>query len=386
MRSPNVAIVGILTDDIEPYRYRKDQLWGLDKAAMKKRCIDVCIQELHAADRLSESELWADRDAMHAYQAIQHARNICEAKIIQSYLSIGKFLEGLGIDIEKIPFFFSLTPNGDIRNLGNENPFLDVLSELHSSREYALLKKLLRWNCPRIIETSCPNCGESSKKIINGAIKGENKRAMRLVCSEKPKRFMNESGVDTIERGGCNHRWDLLLPSSKEELYGLLVGGFSLYFPVNSLSWVINDLSFAPSALLFTDAGFHNVNGKIQVTRGLPIGDHTDLLINMAILQHLFLENKLCPLTSGDLHRKEKLVNQAPLLIGHQHPTQLFDPALKFQTADGRLFHITDSSIFAALGHGLTSEMILDRSLNIEAFPTTQIIRDTGLWQVLNEM
>jgi len=277
IRSPKIAMVAILTDDIEPYRYRKDHLWGIDGPAMKKRSIDVCRHDLYHVDRIPLEGLWTEDDALHAYEAIQNSRNLCEAKMIQTYLSIGKFLSALGIDIGVIPLFFSVTPNSDIRNLGVRNPFLDILLELHSPEQYFLLRKLLRWNYPRLIGVSCPECGESSKKVINGQIRGDTKRSVRLTCSEKHKDFRNELGVDTLTRRGCGHHWDLQIPPNPKELYELLKEGFGLYFPVNSLFWVINGLSFAPSALLFTDAGFNKKEGKIVLERDLPIGDHADL-------------------------------------------------------------------------------------------------------------
>ena len=322
--------------------------------------------------------LWTADDEANCHTAIAHSRNLCEAKMIQSYLAIKKFLHGLDVDIRNLPFVFSLTPNTDVRTLGPENPFLRVMLELHSPEQYLLMRKLLRWNYPRFIEASCPSCGESSKKIINGQIKGQYKRSVRLICSDKEKTFRNELGIDSIKRKGCDNRWDLELPSTAKELHDILTNGFSLYFPVNSLTWVINGISFAPAALLFTDAGFYMKDRSIQRIVDLPIGDHAELLIKMVALQRAFLAGAICPETFDHLKKQGLLVNSEPLLLGHQSPTQLFDPVLYTTNCDNRRFHITDSSIFAAIGHGLSSEDIVKRSLNITNFPTDKVMALIG--------
>jgi len=251
IKSPKVAIVGILTDDIEPYRYRKNQLWKLSDSAMKKRCIDVAANEIGKSTKNYynlKGILWTEEDEAISKIAISSGRNLCETKIIQSYLTIKRFLGEMGIDIKKLPFLFSFSPNNDVRTLGPACPLLDLLLEFHTSDQYYRLRKILNWDYRRLIQVSCPSCGESSKKIINGHIKGPDKRLIRLVCSDKEKRFRNEFDTDIITKKGCNHRWDLQLPSTPEALYGSLVKGFGLYFPVNSLVWMINGISVAESA------------------------------------------------------------------------------------------------------------------------------------------
>lgn len=377
LKSPKVAIVGILTDDIEPYRYRKNQLWGISKSSMKKRCIDVAADEMGVTtDKYSDLRgiLWTTDDEENSDTAIKNAKNLCEAKITQSYLTIKKFLRELDINIEKLLFLFSLSPNNDVRTLGPESPFLQFLLEFHSTEQYLLLRKILNWNYPRIIQVSCPRCGESSKKIINGQIKGPDKKLIRLICSEKKKRFKNEFGMDFIEKKGCNNRWDLQLPSTTQGLRDLLVNGFGLYFPVNSLIWIINGISVAPSALLFTDAGFYIKNKSVHQVQNLPIGDHPDLLVHMVTLQKSFLRGDICPQTFNYLKDRNLLVNNEPLLLGHQSPTKLLDPVIYTLSSNGQKFHITDSSVFAAMKHGLSPEDILARSLNIVYFPTDKLI------------
>ncbi len=376
-QSPKVAIVGILTDDIEPYRYRKNQLWKLSEPAMKKRCIDVTADEIgkNAKNYYNlKGILWTEEDEAISRIAIDSGRNLCETKIIQSYLTIKRFLGEMDIDIKKLPFLFSFSPNNDVRTLGSDCPLLDLLLELHSSEQYYRLRKLLNWNYPRFFQVSCPNCGESSKKIINGQIKGPDKRLMRLVCSEKEKRFRNEFDIDIISKKGCNHRWDLQLPPTAEGLYGSLVNGFGLYFPVNSLIWIINGISVAPTALLFTDAGFYMKKKAVGQVRNLPIGDHPELLIHMVVLQRAFLRGEICPDTCKRLKERDLLVNSEPLLLGHQSPTSLLDLVLCTMGPDGQKFHITDSSVFAAIKHGSTPEEILAKSLNIVHFPTEKLI------------
>ena len=379
LRSSEVAIIGMMTDDIEPYRYSKHHLWGLQE--LKKRCIEIkkpdyFWQEKNA--KIFQNLLWMPTDIEHAKFAVGGSSFLYEAKMLQSYLSIKKFLDFLDIDISKVPFFFSLTPNYDIRESGAKNPFLDLLLELHSPRQLKTFKRIIQKAYPAIIKTACPSCGETSKKVIIGHIRGENRREVELHCLDREIPFKTELAVGGLVRKGCGSIWSFELPSSKYDLYNELKNGFSLYFPVNSLIWLINDISFAPSALVFTDAGFRKVNNTIQTFQKKSIGDHRELLVNMIALQDSFLSGLLCQETKSKLESANLMVNNAPLLLGHPSPTKLFDPSLSLiSTISDRVvnLNITDSSIFAAMKHGLKPEKILEYSLYIDHFPPKEILR-----------
>lgn len=377
--SPKIAIVGMMTDDIEPYRYSKHHLWGLQQ--FKKRCIDTKKPDYYWNEenaKTFQNLFWMPEDVKNAKFAVENSSFLYEAKMLQSYLSIKKFLNLLDIDISKIPFFFSLTPNYDIRQNGLKNNFLDLLLELHSPKQLKIFKKIIQKAYPPIIKTSCPACGETSKKIITGHIRGENRRRLDLHCVDREIAFKTELAVGGLARKGCGNKWSFELPSSKDALYAELKNGISLYFPVNSLIWLINDISFAPAALVFTDAGFYKAEGKLNILPRKSIGDHKELLTNMISLQDAFLKAAICPEVHSKLKSLDMLVNRAPVLFGHPSPTKLFDPSLSIvSTISGKVvnLHVTDSSIFIAMKHGLTPEKILEHSLYIDYFYPKDIIR-----------
>ncbi|MBS3067911.1 hypothetical protein J4450_04365 [Candidatus Micrarchaeota archaeon] len=379
LENPEIAIIGMMTDDIEPYRYSKHQLWGLQE--FKKRCIDIKKPDYYWQEgnaKIFKNLLWMPEDIEHANFAVENSSFLYEAKMLQSYLSIKKFLEFLSIDISKVPFFFSLTPNYDIRENGAKNSFLDLLLELHSQKQLKVFKKIIQKAYPPIIKTACPACGETSKKIITGHIRGKNRRRLELHCLDSQISFKTELAVGGLARKGCGNKWSFELPFSKYDLYDELKNGVSLYFPVNSLMWLINDISFAPAALVFTDAGFYKADGKINILPRKSIGDHKELLTNMISLQDAFLKADLCPEVHSKLKSLDMLVNKAPILFGHQSPTKLFDPSLSIiSTISDKVvnLHVTDSSIFVAMKHGLTPEKILEHSLYIDYFYPKDIIR-----------
>jgi len=94
----------------------------------------------------------------------------------------------------------------------------------------------------------------------------------------------------------------------------------------------------------------------------------------MVTLQRAFLRGDICPSTYKRLKERDLLVNSEPLLLGHQSPTSLLDLVLCTMGPDGHKFHIIDSSVFAAIKHGLSPEEILAKSLNITHFPTEKLI------------
>lgn len=384
LRSPRIPIISWLTDDVEPYRFRKEMLWGVNQEASKK-----IIGKINKNDLGQEQTdefyrlLWVDKDRKLADKAIKYAKNMSEAKMIQYYLALEDFLRLLNIELSQIPFYFFSSPYHEMLELGPEHEFLEFLIEIHSREALKRFSKITGLQYPVFIKIPCPQCGESSKKIISGRIKGENKRTVRLICSKREKTFRNEHGVGTRKIEGCGHAWEFQIPDKPEELFKFLEDkGFSLQIALANLLQVFKNTAISPVAHVICDLNiYYDRNMNIKVFSPYPggYGSSARLFTSVMGVQLAFLKGLLANTSYGKIMAKKLLVRSPFMIIAHQSPTTLFDPRDIYQDILKEyniLVGPQDSSIWKVINDGMSPEEVITRSIDLTYYPAEKMLHD----------
>jgi len=380
MRTPRIPIVSWLTDDVEPYRFRKEMLWGISEEASKS-IIGTIVSSDMDCNRSNELHglLWSDTDRDIADTAIKSTRNLSEAKMVQYYLAVEKFLALVGIAIDRIPFFFFSSPYHEILDLGCDHAFVQFLADIHSSPSLRTFSSITRQASPVLIKTSCPACGETSKKVLQGRIKGGDRRTVHLKCSTGEKTFRNEHNMGTIERRGCGHAWEFRIPPTGRELYTFLQQTpFSIHIALANLLQLYTDAAISPVAHVICDLNLRmNATGGIEVFTPYPrgYGSSAELFTSVMGIQLAFLRGLLGEPGGGRKH----IVDRPFMILAHQSPTSLFDPRDVYEDIrrkTGIVVGPQDSSIWHVLDGGLSPEEVLSKSIALTYYAPVQMLKD----------
>lgn len=376
MQCPKICIISSLDTDIEAYRYMKHQLWRLSPNVSKKRVGEITSDDFAQTRRDTElyKTYWIDADEDIAELALTRAETLPQAKAIQYYLALESILAPLSIDLNRVPFYFNFVPKEEIQKLGPDSEFLQAILELHEPRNIKLYGQIVQRRQPWIVGSSCPACGESSKKILSLRIKN-NGNTVRIVCSPRQKQFLNEAGV-VHTRGGCGANFDLAIPKTPRELYTFIVSTSStINFAARELLGVIRTTSYQPIAWAVTDIGIHvKEGGAIETISRYPkgFGDHRALITSTLTVQNLFLNDTLAPKIACLLRKQKLLTTHEMQLFGHSSPSRLFDPTVPVKNYDG--LYASDTSALKILGMGIMSlTEFLERSIDIHHYSLKQL-------------
>lgn len=347
IRSPAVSIVSNLDTDIEPCRYAKEQLWRIPAQKLKNRCTEILIKGKDfgiSNEKIHEKNpYFGDVDESIAVTAIKHAASLPEAKEIQFALSLRRCLRLVGIDLENIPFYFHLVPKEELVNAGSSTIFLDAILEMHTRPSLNYYSDIVKRRQPWIIGKNCPNCGETSKRIINYRLKNYGK-TVRCTCSAIESSFYREDGVG-ITRKGCGEVFEFEVPNTREALYDFIcVESFTINFPVRDILGVILDTVYQPAIWIVTDIGVaRNTNGQmISQAQPTGFGDHRQMVTSTVEVHDLFLKKIIAPQTAQKASENLKLVNAPVEIFGNTSPVKFTHPTLL--TPDKRN-HVTDTSV-----------------------------------------
>lgn len=381
-KNPRVPIVSWLTDDVEPYRFRKEMLWGLAPESHKKILARICKGEMGRAptDELRDI-LWNAEDEEIAASAMLVADDLCRAKMVQYYLALEAFLVRLGVNLDRVPFYFFSSPKNEIADLGPDHPFLELLVALHSPWNLNAFSRITRQEYPVLIKLPCPACGESSKKILQGRVKGRNKRTVRLVCSPQPKIFRNEHDLNTWQRAGCGHSWEYSIPDSGPELYHLLAGsGASLHIALANLLQVFTNTAQSPVAHVLCDLNLRTgVGGALELYLDHPdgYGSSAQLFTSVMGVQLGIFSRQLA---TGFVQwaQREGILTEGPFMIlAHRSPSRLFVPHGDTRSCGERDrgdSGPSDLSIFKALERMPPLEVV-ERSIDLCYYPADLMMR-----------
>ncbi len=375
IRAPAINIISSLDTDIEPYRYVKHQLWRLGGSAFKKRCSDVASDEFGKGpvDEGLKGVYWIDRDRELAETAMKYAKRLPEAKAIQYYLVIKELLEGLGIDVVKVPLYFNFVPKEEVLLLGPDNEFLQSVAALHDPKFRKVLSRITRTSHPWIVSVSCPKCGESSKKVIRATLSADAK-TVHLFCSDRPHEFRNELGTK-VEVKGCGHSWGMEAPKTSRELYALFKEHSpTINFAVRYLLAVIKTTADCPVCWPVTELGIERKGDGYGVMRGSPkgYGDHLNLLTSLLAVQHLFVRGMVVPEFVRGLAERGVVTSRETQILSWAGKTELFDPYVV--CSDDRDLHVTDTSVLKALANGLSCRELFEKSINLNALGVEQLL------------
>jgi hypothetical protein len=345
---PRIAMVVDLDTDIEPYRYIKHQLWGIPDDSLSKNCHEITAAELRQERSvLGQGDYWIPEDENLTQIACQNATSLPEAKAFQYYLFARQVLTSLEINVDHIPLYFNFVPKTELLKSGPEGEFIKILLAMHERQSLALLGKLVQTRTPWILSFSCPQCHESSKRIINAKVSKKNLMQTVLHCSNAPKKFRNEKGMKII-RSGCGHRWIVEIPCSPNDLFTFLnENSFSINCAVRELIRVLNSGSGSPICYSASNIGVSLTGNNFSVLEGLPAGygDHRKLMTSVLAMQRLLVKGKI----ATSFQRKSRLVSrEIQLLIAARGEGELLvDPEIR--CIDNPNLHVTDTSALKLL-------------------------------------
>ncbi|TYQ30498.1 hypothetical protein PseudUWO310_08230 [Pseudanabaena sp. UWO310] len=375
IEAPVISIICDLDTDIEPYRYVKHQLWGLNEESMKKRCADISQVDLLSSeiDTSLKDIYWISQDQSIAEQAIQSSKSLPEAKAIQFYLTGQILLAELGIEISKSRLYFQFVPKEELMFLGANSDVLQVISALHNPKSMKILSKLLESKTPWTFSFSCPNCGESSKRVINPEF-NKTLDIIHLKCSQSKREFRNELGT-VLLRQGCGHKWDVPIPSDPNLLFQLLEkSSFTVSCAIRELIRVIKSSSISPICYVANSIGLKKSGDRFEIIPNLPkgFGDHRKLMTSVFSLQHLLINGDLEPEITHRLKSKGLLKSKEMQLMIRASQDLVHDNELK--CADNNNLYVTDTSALKALQAGYSVWELFERAIDIHEITLPELI------------
>jgi hypothetical protein len=375
IEAPVISIICDLDTDIEPYRYVKHQLWGLGDEAMKKRCADITRSDLlsRTIDTSLEDIYWVRQDRNIAERAIQSAKYLPEAKAIQFYLTGQILLAQLGIDISKSRLYFQFVPKEELISLGADSDMLQTFVALHNPKSMKILSKLLESKTPWIFSFSCPNCGESSKRVINPEF-NKSFDVVHLKCSQSKREFRNEWGTILV-RQGCGYKWDVPIPLTPDLLFQLLeTSSFALIGAIRELIRVITSSSNSPICYVANSIGLKKSGDRFEIIPDLPrgFGDHRKLMTSVFSLQHLLINGELEPEITKRLKAKGVLRSREMQLIIRGSLDLAHDPQLT--CTDNSNLYVTDTSALKVLQTGYSAWELFKNSIDIHEITFQELI------------
>jgi hypothetical protein len=375
IEAPVISMICDLDTDIEPYRYVKHQLWGMSDESMKKRCADISQADLLSAeiDTSLEDIYWISKDRSIAERAIQAAKYLPEAKAIQFYLTGQVLLDQLGIDISKSRLYFQFVPKEELMFLGANSDVLQTILALHNPKSMKILSKLLESKTPWIFSFSCPNCGESSKRVINPEF-NKTFDLVHLKCSQSKREFRNELGTILVHQG-CGHKWNVPIPKDPNLLFQLLEkSSFSLSCAIRELVRVITSSSISPICYVANSIGLRKSGDRFEVIPDLPrgFGDHRKLMTSVFSMQHLLINGELEPEITERLKAKGVLKSKEMQLMIRASLDLAHDPQLK--CVDNNNLYVTDTSALKALQAGYSIWELFKNAIDIHEITFQELI------------
>jgi hypothetical protein len=376
VENPIISIVCDLDTDIEPYRYVKHQLWGLTEESLKKRCADITRDELLQAEIDTDLKdiYWVEQDWEITQRAIRSSKSLPEAKAIQFYLTGKIFLDKLGVDITKARLYFQFVPKEELMFLGPKSDVLSVLLSLHNAQSMKLLSKLLESKTPWIFSFSCPNCGESSKRVINSEF-NKTFDSVQLKCSQSRREFRNEYGT-LLTRQGCGHKWKVAIPQEPEQLFELLASSsFTVSCAIRELVRVIKTSSLSSICYVANSIGLQKCDQKFELIPGLPrgFGDHRKLMTSVFGLQHFMISGELNQEVSEGLLQRGLLKNREMQLVIRTSLDRLYDDDLECTDAEG--LYVTDTSALKGLKKGQPVWDMFQRSIDVHEITLPELMK-----------
>jgi len=382
IQKPQIPIISWLTDDVETYRFNKEMLWGVKDS--KKIIGKITKKELGKDDsKRFYNDLWIDKDKVATDIAIKNAANMSQAKMIQYYLALEEFFKKLDIDLSSVPLYFFSCPYHELMELGPNHEFLEFLIEMHSPENLKMFSKVTGQDNPVLIKIPCPKCGQSSKKVLNGRIKGKDKRTVRLICSKSEKSFTNEHGLDTKKVCGCGHTWEFRIPETPQELYKFFKEkSFSLHIALTNLLQVFRRTAISPVAHVICDLNiYYDKKGDIKIFSPFPqgYGSSAHLFTSVMGVQLAFLKGLLAKDFFKRAKKNKWIVDKPFMIFAHQSPSNLYDPSEIYEDILKKLNIKTgpqDSGIFKVLKNGMVHEEIFNRSVDLTYYPAKKMLND----------
>ena len=294
-----------------------------------------------------------------------------EIEAILEYLNI----DHPKIDLAEIPLYFNFVPKEEFMSLGPDNEIFKTLIALHDKKFLKFFSKLTKQQYPWIISTSCPKCGESSKRIISSRIKGDG-RTVRAKCSPNVKYFRNEAGI-SVERKGCGHSFEFTVPDDPHEFYDFCKNhSFTVNFPVRELVIVIKTTADSPMCWPVTEIGVRkDSKGRLYAVDNLPkgFGDHLSLLTSMVTLQYFMVNGLIVPDLVNDLQKNNVLTKREMLILANVSENTLEDKTV-MSKGDNEIY-VKDTSALKALKNGLKVEDFFKLSVDIHPFTPKDLLK-----------
>ena len=377
IKNPLISIVISLDTDIEPYRYVKHHLWGINKEYYRLRCCEITSDYFNSTGNTFDihDRYNTKTDQLIAKTALDLARDLAEAKAIQYSIALSKVLNLLGVSLSYIPLYFNKVPKEEIAELPKGHSYISALAELHEPENIKKYSKIVKRKQPWIISLPCPACGESSKKIINSRLKNRGK-TIRSICSSKSKYFRNEIGQSII-RHGCGNIFEFEVPRDPKELHEFLnKNSFTLNFPARDLLGVIKSTVYQPAIWIVTDIGVgFNIDNQIFTIKGpTGYGDHLQMLISTTLLHKMLIDGDICSKTHAKLLEEDDLVSNHVYLYGNTSPISFVDRMAPVVDYNG--IYASDTSIFAFLEHGNIEE-IMEHCIDVNYFNLVDLVKYT---------
>lgn len=380
LHKPDINIICGLDTDIEPYRYVKHHLWRLEEDSLKKRCYDIFSDDLSNPNiDLSLKDIyWIEQDQEIANQAILNGTSLPKIKAVQFYLTLKHILKKIDIDINNVPLFFNLAPKEELMILGDNSDILQIILNLHNEKFKKIYSKILQTRTPWILAFSCPQCSESSKRIINARL-DKNCKTVSLICSHNPKSYRNELGTNLI-RKGCGYRWKVTIPNTTSSLYELLKNNsFTLSCSVRELMRIINSTSHSIIAYVGYNLGLEKRQKEYEFIPNLPkgYGDHRYLMTSVLAMQKMLVDDLMLPEISKKLKNNQLLKSQEAQLLVCASPNQLRDKTVFCM--DNRELNVTDTSALKIIKQWMSVEEMFIKSIDIYAISLEQLLELRGL-------
>ncbi|MEK9153861.1 MAG: hypothetical protein AAB798_00150 [Patescibacteria group bacterium] len=384
MRQPKIPIISWLTDDVETYRFRKEMLWGVKPEVSKKIIGQITKADMRQerSDELKDV-LWTEEDRTITDAAIAASSNMCEAKMVQYYLALEKFFAMVGIELGNVPFYFFSSPYHELLDLGPDHEFLKLLIEMHSNKNVKIFSQLTKQDWPLFIKLPCTRCGESSKKVISGRLKGKDKKTVRLICSTGERQFKNEHGLNTKVVKGCGNVWEYEVPGSTRELYEMFKEkGFSLHVALTNLLQIFKNTAISPVAHVICDLNiYYDPDGNIKIFSPYPsgYGSSAQLFTSVMNVQLGLLSGLIAEDFFKEAKQKDILVQKPFMIIAHSSPSTLYDPSDIYEDIKKKFGIETgpqDSGIWKALENGMTPEEVITRSIGLTYYPAEKMVED----------
>ncbi|HLX54246.1 MAG TPA: hypothetical protein VKR58_09910 [Aquella sp.] len=376
---PKIPIVVCLDTDVDPVRYNKHELWGLDASVHLKRVSGITAEYYNVTTITDEMKniYWVEEDLYIAEEVKKTKLKLPQIKAFQLQLVFKKFCQQLGCNIYNIPIYYSFLPKEDIIMAGQDYSYLDILVDLQTHEQKKKYRAITGIDQPWIITTSCHNCGQSSKTILSSKILTND--CVKVSCRSKDYTFFNESG-QSISLKGCGNISSFPICKSSKEMYDFIKNNdISIHFAARELLYLLKDSSFNPVCFVQGDLGVMKdpITGNIKINELQPknYGDSREMIGSMLAIRHELLNGD--SLLQRYLNATNKLGNYNEIMFGYDGPTQLIDFDVPAHSIPGR--YVSDTSALKQLVRGVPIEDLFRKSINLYPFTHSVLQKLKGI-------